>query len=178
MGIRRGEMGRRHCGRRAGAGLGLLLCAYSADYDRPCFATSTGTDADRNEAAAYAAEWSRRGQDFIVRHHGGVPRGLVRPSPADGQIIATACGGELRWGPRPRYYCVYHAGKNEACYQAAGGTGADQARATDEAVRRSRAAYGRQYLIREHDGDRVRTVGIALRGQLAPAADTTVPEMG
>ena len=106
------------------------------------------------------------------------PAGSSAPAPlmarSSRRPPAVNCAGARG----PRYYCVYQAGKNEACYQAAGGTGADQARATGEAVRRSLAAYGRQYVIREHDGDQDRTVGTALRGQLTPAVGTTVPEMG
>jgi hypothetical protein len=82
-----------------------------------------------------------------------------RPPPA------ANCAG----GPRRRYYCVYAAGKDIWCYQAAGGTDADRDRACAEATWRS-LHWGGNYVVREHRGDLIRTAGTAFRGKIVGTA--------
>jgi hypothetical protein len=173
------EAGAGHWDNGAGAGeapepiSGGYFCAHSAVSDHPQFRQPGSTDAARDQVIAYAVAKSSHGQDYIIRHHdtdwsllGRQIRLTGDPGDPDpGQIIATASGGQLRWGPRTRYYCVYAHPERNACYQAAGGTDADRDRAVGEATERSRQSR-RDYIILEHDGDQTRTVGTARRGTM------------
>jgi hypothetical protein len=167
-----------------------FFCVYSADNEIAHLQTPGGTDADRDQATAYAVDWSRRGQDYIVRHHDGdrSPFNVRHGDTDPGQVVATASDGELRWGPRHRFFAVYSAYKGAWCFQAAGDTDADRDRACAEATWRS-LHWGGSYIIREHDGDPVRDdlarvappgtiVGTASHGQLELTAGTAAPEIG